>query len=158
MDLAVRTSADGGEFATMPFREGGSVPQGPQRPRVLIADDNPEMQRAIVRLLSPSCDLVGCAIDTATLFEVTSRLRPDVVLLDLSLRGEANALEACRRIKETMPEVKFVAFTASDDPDLRRAAHAAGVSEFLWKLRADELPQTIQIVTDRSAGSADNGS
>jgi DNA-binding NarL/FixJ family response regulator len=85
------------------------------------------------------------------LFEVTPELRPDVVLLDFSLPGDLNALEVCRRLKETTPEVQVVAFTVHDDADLKRAAYEAGASGFVWKLQiADELLRTIQrVVADR---------
>jgi DNA-binding NarL/FixJ family response regulator len=127
---------------------------------VLIADDAAIISSAISLLLSPSCDVVGCVARTDALLEMTPQLRPDVVLLDFSLRGTVNALEACRRITAAMPEVKVVAFTAHDDADFRRAAYDAGASGYVWKLLgADELLRTIQTVvggTTAPAGDSAN--
>jgi len=131
------------------------LPQGLQRPRVLIADDNAVMRTAVSRLLSTSCDVVACVVDVATLFDATVQLRPDVVLLDLSLPGELNGFEACRRLRSVTPEVKVVALTAHDDQDIRRAAYEAGCSGFVWKPRAaSELLSTIQAVVDGTSRSA----
>jgi two-component system response regulator NreC len=120
-----------------------------RRPRVLLADDYAGLHASISRLLSPTCDMVGCVSDSATLLEATGRLRPDVVLLDLSLPGGLNILEVCRRIKATTPEVNVVVFTATDDPDLRRLAYEAGASDFVWKLNVQtDLVAAIQRAFD----------
>jgi DNA-binding NarL/FixJ family response regulator len=133
------------------------LPQGLQRPRVLIADDDAGMRTAVSRLLSPSCDVVGCAVDIATMFDASVQLRPDVVLLDLSLPGELNGFEACRRLRRMMPELKVVALTAHDDEDVRRGAYEAGCSAFVWKLQAPgELLSTIQAVVDGASRSTDS--
>jgi CheY-like chemotaxis protein len=121
----------------------------PQRPRVLVADDDAGIRTAISRLLSASCDVVGCALDSATLLEATVRLRPDVVLLDFSLPGGLNGLEVCRRIKAMAPEVNVVAFTGTNDADLRRLAQEAGASGFVWKIHAaNDLLPTIHAAID----------
>ena len=109
---------------------------------MLIADDHAGVRTAVSRLLSPSCDVVGYAIDGATLFDATVQLRPDVVLLDLSLPG-GNGLDACRRLR------RVVALTAHDDDDIRQSAYDAGCSGFVWKLQAEhELLGTIRAVLD----------
>jgi len=124
------------------------------RPRVLIADDNAGIQSAVSELLASSCEIAGCVADTDELCDVTGKLRPDVVLLDLSLRGSMTALEVCRHITATTPEVRVVAFTAHNDDDVRAAAAKAGASGFVWKVQADELLRTIQRVVDGSSGAA----
>jgi DNA-binding NarL/FixJ family response regulator len=116
---------------------------------VLIADDHAKMHSAVSRLLSPSCDVVGSAVDIATLFDGVVQLRPDVVLLDLSLRGEVSSLEACRRILTLAPAVRVLMLTAHDDEDIRRAAYEAGCSGFVWKPNMEkELTGAIQAVFD----------
>jgi DNA-binding NarL/FixJ family response regulator len=132
------------------------LPQRLQRPRVLIADDNAVVRTAVSRLLSPSCDVVACAVDIATLFDATVQLRPDVVLLDLSLPGELNGFEACRRLRRVTPEVKVVALTSHHDEDIRRGAYEAGCSGFVWKPRApSELLSTILALVDGTSQSAE---
>jgi DNA-binding NarL/FixJ family response regulator len=121
----------------------------PRRPRVLLADDNAGIRKAVSRLLSVSCDLVDCASDVQALFEKTARLRPDVVLLDFSLPGGLNGIETCRRLRVVAPAVNVVVFTGADDADLRHRVREAGAAGFVWKLRAPEdLLATIRAVVD----------
>ena len=55
------------------------------RPRVLIADDYPDMVKAIIRLLSPDCDIVGTVAEGSALLETAQRLQPNVIVLDVNL-------------------------------------------------------------------------
>ena len=131
---------------------------GRPRPRVLLADDDAGMHAAISRLISPSCDLVGCVGDTATLVNAVADLHPDIVLLDFSLPGGLNPLEVCRRLKTT-PGVRIVAFTAHDDEDYRRMAVDAGASAFVWKMQAaTDLVPTIHAVVEATGGSSEEAS
>jgi DNA-binding NarL/FixJ family response regulator len=124
---------------------------------VLVADDDEGVLRAISRLLSLSCDVVGRVADTASLFDATVSLRPDVVLLDFSLPGGLNGLDVCRQLKTMTPDVKIVIFTADDDADLRQCAHDAGASGFVWKLEAStELVATIHAVVGERTRSAED--
>lgn len=125
------------------------MPQDPHRPRVLIADDDPRIRVAVSQLLSGACEIVGHVSDTAALLETTRQLRPDVVLLDFTLRGSITSLEACRQVVKATPEVKVVFFTAGDDEEFRAAALEAGASAFVWKMQAaDLLLRTIHDVVD----------
>lgn len=120
---------------------------------MLVADDHAAIQAAVSQLLSPTCDVVGYAADTATLLATTLQLRPDVILLDLSLRGEMNGLETCRRLRVLAPRTRVVVFTAHDDAELREAASNAGGAGFVWKPRAaDDLVPTIEKVTQATPG------
>jgi two-component system invasion response regulator UvrY len=120
-----------------------------------VADDDAGIRTTVSRLLSLSCDVVGSVSDSPTLFEVMPQLRPDVVLLDFSLRGGLSGLDVCRLIKTMTPEVNVVAFTAHDDAALRRAALEAGAAGFVSKLRAvTDLVSTIHAVVDRTGRSS----
>jgi len=131
---------------------------GRPRPRVLLADDDRGMYAAISRLISKSCDLVGCVGDTGTLFKAVADLHPDIVLLDFSLPGGLNALEVCRCLRMT-PGVRIVAFTAHDDEEYRRSASAAGASAFVWKMQAaSDLLPTIHAVFEATGGSSEEDS
>ena len=132
--------------------------QEPRRPRVLLADDDARMHRAVPRLLSPSCDLVSCVTDAASLFDAVAQLRPDVVLLDLSLTGGMPAPELCRLIAARTPDVKVVVFSAHDHADLQDIARACGASGYVSKFRASsDLARTIHAVVDATPPLADGG-
>ena len=125
---------------------------------MLIADDDEGICRAVSRLLSGSCDVVGCAVDVESVLDAVERLHPDVVLLDFSLPGSMTGLDLCRDLAAST-RVKIIAFTAFDDPDLRRMARAAGASGFLWKVQAaSQLLDTISAVAGGTTQTVDDGS
>ena len=72
------------------------------RPRVLLADDYPDIVKAIGRMLALDCEIVGTVADGRTLLETAQRLQPDVIVLDVHLR-HLNSLEACREIRRVSP-------------------------------------------------------
>jgi DNA-binding NarL/FixJ family response regulator len=112
------------------------------RPRVLVADDYPRLIAAINRLLGEhACEVVGTATDGVQLLEEAVRLQPDVVLLDLFM-PKLNGLDACLELGRLLPRAKIVVLTADADPDIRRAALAAGASAVVDKLAiaTDLLP------------------
>jgi len=117
--------------------------RGTPRPRVLLADDYPEMLKAVSRLLAVDCEIVGSVPDGSTLIETTLRLRPDVIVLDVNL-PKVRSLEACREITRAHPEIQVIMFTALDDPDLRKVFIDAGASGFVSKLASGELLTTIK--------------
>ena len=113
------------------------------RPRVLLADDYPDMVKAVSRLLAVDCDVVGTVADGSALLEAAQRLAPDVIVLDLNLQ-KLNGLAACRQITGVNPEMKVIMFTAEDDPDAREAFFEAGASAYVSKLACADLLSTIK--------------
>ena len=81
------------------------------RPRVLLADDYPDMVKAVSRLLALDCEIVGSVADGGALLETAQRLQPDVIVLDVNLPN-VHSLEACREITRVNPEMKVIMFTA----------------------------------------------
>jgi DNA-binding NarL/FixJ family response regulator len=117
-----------------------------KRPRVLLADDHRLLREAFATLLEPDCDVVGAVADGRALLEVAPELRPDIVVLDIAMPS-LNGLDAARQLKRTMPEVKVIFLTVSEDPDLAAEAFRAGASGYLLKnSAASELLQAIQDV------------
>ncbi len=109
----------------------------------MLADDYPGLIVALQRLLSRSFDVVGSVSSGRAAIEAVAALRPDVVVLDLTL-PDVNGLEACRQIKVASPDTIVVLLTAIDDVDVRRKALDVGASAFLVKqLAASELEGTI---------------
>jgi DNA-binding NarL/FixJ family response regulator len=120
------------------------------RPRVLLADDYPEMVRAVRRLLSLDCEIVGTVSDGSELLEAAQRLEPDVIVRDFNLPN-IDGLSACRQITDLNPAMKVIMLTAVTDPDVKQAALAAGAAAFVSKLACgDELLSAIkQVCADR---------
>ena len=113
------------------------------RPRVLVADDHPDVAKAVCRLLALEFEIVGTVAEGSALLEAVQRLEPDVVVLDLNLPG-FHALEACRQLTGMNPAMKVVVFSAMSDPEVSEALVAAGASAFVSKLASAELPATIR--------------
>jgi DNA-binding NarL/FixJ family response regulator len=119
-----------GYFAIDPMSVG-------RRPRVLLADDFPDLLIEIGRLLTPDCEVVGTVGDGGALVAAAERLQPDLIVLDLNL-PTLSGLEACRRITKSNPRVKVILMTAGRDTVLMGAAFAAGASGFIEKHAIDD--------------------
>jgi DNA-binding NarL/FixJ family response regulator len=110
---------------------------------VLLADDHRLLREAFVKLLEPDCDVLGAVTDGRALLEAAAKLRPDVVVLDIAM-PLLNGLDAARQLKRSMPSVKVIFLTVSEDPELAAEAFRAGGSAFLLKnSAASELLQAI---------------
>lgn len=118
-----------------------------RRPRVLVVDDHRLLRESFVKLLEPTCDVVGALGDGRALLAAAPELRPDVVVLDVAM-PLLNGLDAARQLKRLMPAVKVIFLTVSEDPDLAAEAFRAGASGFVLKgSAASELLQAIQDVS-----------
>ena len=97
------------------------------RPRVLLADDHNLLLGALEKLLAAECEIVGTASDGRSLVAEAQRLKPDVVVLDISM-PLLNGLDAGRQIKQLCQSVKLVFVTMNEDSDLAAEAFRAGAS------------------------------
>jgi DNA-binding NarL/FixJ family response regulator len=112
----------------------------------LLADDHALLLGAFEKLLTPECDIVGQVSDGRALVAAASKLRPDVVILDIGM-PLLNGLEAGRQIKQTLRDVRLVFLTMNEDPDLAAEAFRAGASAYLLKRSAaSELMAAIREV------------
>jgi DNA-binding NarL/FixJ family response regulator len=115
-------------------------------PRVLLADDHTLLLGAIEKLLSEDCDVVGQVSDGRALVTAAEELKPDVIVLDISM-PLLNGVEAARQIKQKLRNVKLVFLTMNEDADLAAEAFRAGASAYLLKRSAtSELPLAIREV------------
>ena len=117
------------------------------RPRVLLADDHALLLGAFEKLLAGECDIVGQVSDGRALVAAAETLKPDVVVLDISM-PLLNGLEAGRQIKRKMRNVKLVFLTMNEDVELAAEAFRSGASAYLLKRSASsELGTAIREVT-----------
>ena len=115
-----------------------------KRPRVLIADDHPDLAKAICRMLSLDFEVADIVADGSAVMEAVQRLQPDVIVLDLSLPN-VSGLELCRQMTQRNPETKVIVFTAMDGPELRQRSLKVGASAFVCKVGSDsDLLTTIK--------------
>ena len=112
-------------------------------PRVLLAEDHPDVVKAVCRSLAQDCEVVGTVTDGSVLLETARRLQPDLIVLDVNLPN-VHGLEACRQITQMNPAIRVIIFTAMDDPYVRERAFEFGASAFVWKLAAGDLLSAIK--------------
>jgi DNA-binding NarL/FixJ family response regulator len=107
------------------------------RPRVLLADDHPLFLAALRSLLETECEVVETVGDGRALVEAAARLRPEVIVLDISL-PLLNGIDAARQIKKEQPEVKILFLTMHANLAYLKAALVAGATGYLLKTSARE--------------------
>jgi len=119
------------------------------RPQVLLADDHTLLLEAFQKLLIDECDVVGAVSDGRALVAAVATLRPDVVVVDVTM-PLLNGIDATRQIKQAQPETRVIILTMNEDPDLAAAAFRAGASGYLLKRSAaSELGTAIREVMKR---------
>lgn len=107
--------------------------------RVLLVDDHTIFRQGTANALRMmgGIDVVGEADNGLDAVEKARALRPDLILMDLSLPG-INGLEATRRITEQMPDMRVIMLTFMDDEANLVAALRAGAKGYLLKNVAPE--------------------
>lgn len=118
------------------------------RVRILLADDHPLVRSGIRATLSGevSFEVVGEATNGAEVQLLTQELRPDLLLLDLSMPGPS-PLETITCVRQLSPETRVLVLTAYDDDAYVRNIINIGVDGYLLKDEATEtLVQAIKAV------------
>lgn len=117
-----------------------------KKPRLLMADDHSIMLAGLRKLVEDTCDVVGAVEDGRALVEAAVRLRPDLILLDISM-PLLNGMDAARQIRKSVPDAKLIFLTMHASPVFATEALQAGASGYLLKQSAaSELPQAIETV------------
>ena len=117
-----------------------------RRPTVLIADDHTIVMEGLVALLKDRFEVVGAVSEGSRLVDEAIRLRPDVIVTDISMPG-ASGMEALRRLKALRSDARIILLTIHASPALVTEAMHAGASGYLLKQSAgDELVSAINEV------------
>lgn len=116
------------------------------RPRILMADDHSLVLAGLRRLVEELGEVIGTVQDGRTLLDEAQRLRPDLILLDISM-PLLNGLDAAKQLVKLVPESKLIFLTMHTTPTYVSEAFKAGASGYLIKQSAEaELKQAIQAV------------
>ena len=117
------------------------------RPRVLLADDHAIVAEGLARLIADVADLVGQVNDGPRLVEQARRLRPDIVVADVTMPG-MSGIDAMRQLKAEGVEARFIFLTIHTEARLAAEAMRSGASAYVLKQAAgNELFDAIQAVT-----------
>ena len=120
--------------------------QPSRRTTVLIADDHEIVVEGLVGLLKDRFDVVGTVSDGHRLLEDVQRLRPDIVVTDISMPG-LDGLEVLRRLKAKRSDTRVIVLTMHAGAELAAEALREGASGFVLKRSAsDELVMAIHEV------------
>ncbi len=107
------------------------------RPRLIIAEDHALVAAGLRAMLEPAHEVVEIVANGMDVVAVVERLRPDLVLLDISLPGRSG-MEVGRELAELKPKVPFVMLTMHADPIYADEAIALGASGFVLKMAGPE--------------------
>jgi DNA-binding NarL/FixJ family response regulator len=103
-------------------------------PRILLADDQHEILEAVHSILSADAEfaVVGTAEDGMHAVELAMNLKPDVLVLDISM-PVVNGIEAARQLKKAASHIRVVFLTVHTDPEFVEAALTAGAVGYVPK-------------------------
>jgi DNA-binding NarL/FixJ family response regulator len=117
-----------------------------RRPRLLLADDHTLVLEGFRKLLESEFDLVGTAENGRALVAAAQQLKPDLILLDISM-PLLNGIEAARQLSKILPHTKLVFLTMHADPAYVTEAFRVGASGYLLKRSAaSELVNAVHEV------------
>jgi DNA-binding NarL/FixJ family response regulator len=120
--------------------------------RILLVDDHPLTRSALSALLQQhGFDVVGEAADGVEAIDAAGRLRPDLVLLDLSMPG-LDGLSALPLLREAAPECEVVVLTASGTEENLLRAIRAGAAGYL--LKSEPPARIVEFLRGAANGEA----
>jgi len=111
-------------------QKGNVVP----RTSLLLADDNVAVLDHVCKILENNYEIVGTLYDGESVLRVWTRLKADLIVLDISMEN-MNGLEVARRLRNSGCKSKIVFLTVHRDPEFVRAALDAGGSAYVVKSR-----------------------
>ena len=104
------------------------------RTSILLADDNLAVLHYVSRMLEKDYQVVGALHDGESVLRDWRRLRPDLIVLDVSM-GEPNGIEVARSLRDSGCDSRIIFLTIHQDPGFVKAAFDAGGSGYVVKSR-----------------------
>jgi two-component system, NarL family, response regulator NreC len=118
--------------------------------RILLADDHKVVRHGTRALLStiPEWEIVGEADNGRDAVALTTKLKPDIVILDIGM-PQLNGLDATRQIKKFSPETEVLIFTAHEAEELVHDVFDSGARSYILKTdAADHLIDALKALSD----------
>jgi len=113
---------------------------------IVIADDHPLIRHSLRNVISKQadCRIVGEAADGMTAVKLVEKLKPDIVILDMTM-PELDGLEATKQIKSIRPETGILILTVHTEDEIILSLFEAGADGYLVKsVFGDEVIQAIR--------------
>jgi PAS domain S-box-containing protein len=128
--------------------------------RVLFVDDHKVMRQGLMKLVdgNPIIHVVGEASNGREAVELAHQLKPDLIVMDISM-PEMDGIEATRRIKAQLPNVRVIGLSMHEDEQLAQAMRQAGAEAFVSKTAssAELLKAIFNFDRLNAVGPADPG-
>lgn len=120
--------------------------------RLMLADDHRMLREGLRRSLTDEgFDVVGEASDGEEAVRLADALRPDVILMDVTM-PDVDGVEATRRIHQQLPDVRVVMLTMHADQSVIAEALRAGASGYLVKdCSTDEIADAVRLAASEDA-------
>ena len=126
-----------------------SPPAISQQPKILLADDHSIVLESLQQILKEQYRIVGACSQGQTIMQEASRLKPDCLLLDISM-VEVSGFDIARQLKQKLPQVKIIFVTMYSDPTFVREAFRIGADGYVLKQSAaSELRDAIDTVLNQ---------
>lgn len=118
--------------------------------KILLVDDHPIVRQGLTELLRrrTGLEICGEAGDAQTAFEMAQRLKPDLIIVDISL-GATSGLDLLKRLQVELPELVSLVVSMHDERIYGERAIAAGARGYVMK---DKAPEQIDEAIDRVLG------
>ena len=118
--------------------------------RVLLADDLTSVLSAVTKLLQGSFEIVGMVSDGQAALDGVLALKPDLVVLDISMPG-MSGIEVARELKKRGSTAKIVFLTVHEDTDILATCLAAGGLGYVVKvlMETDLIPAMNEALAGR---------
>ncbi len=107
------------------------------RSRILLADDHALILEGLRRMLEPHHDIVEAVGDGKSLVDAALRLKPDLIILDVSM-PVLSGVEAARQIRKRLPRMKLLFLTVHSNPAYLQEALSAGATGYILKSSSRE--------------------
>ena len=121
----------------------------------LIADDFAQWRTKVREMVNHSADIVGEACDGPEAVEKATRLRPDIVILDIGM-PRMNGLDAAKLIRQMLRSTGVVFLSENIDPDIQHAALSVGHAFVLKRDAKKELLSAIEAAQAAVASAEDS--
>jgi DNA-binding NarL/FixJ family response regulator len=120
-------------------------------PRILLADDHALMLESISAILAPHYEIVGTVADGVALVEAALRLKPDVIISDISM-PLLSGFQAAVQIKKSLPDTKLLFVTMSSNAVYAKVAMNVGGAGYVVKssMREELLDAVQSVLNGRS--------
>jgi DNA-binding NarL/FixJ family response regulator len=118
---------------------------------IFLVEDSPPVRARLAEMLAaiPGATLVGQATNAADATQGILTLRPQVVVLDLSLGGGSNGFDVLRNVRSVAPEIDFYMLSNFSADPYRQLAERLGARDFFDKTR--EFNRVRDVIASRAA-------